>query len=121
MLTLNKNDVNMGLKDVAVMSRLRTVNPGSKPNAIKEPIVKDRIFSRVKQVNYQEINQVVFYKRFIKMIRYETRELICPTLIYEDDLFVCAVPNPYYTINHCHLSFVNDIENFQSYPWRIDV
>lgn len=37
-------------------------------------------------------------------------------------LFVlCATlfPNSYYSVNSRHLNFVNDIENFETYPWVI--
>lgn len=54
MFTLNKNEVEMGLKDVVPISVLRVVNPGFNPDAIEDPTFKDKLFSCVKQVSYQE-------------------------------------------------------------------
>lgn len=45
------------MKDLALVSGLRVVNSGFKPNAVEEPMVKDKFFPDVKQVSYQAINQ----------------------------------------------------------------
>lgn len=44
MFSFNKNKAKMGLKDVALISRLRDVNLGIKPNWMEELIFKDRYF-----------------------------------------------------------------------------
>lgn len=69
MLSLNKNAVKIGVKDAALISGLSVVNLDLKLNAFEGPIFKDRFFSNVKQVSYQEINQLVFGNRFIKRVR----------------------------------------------------
>lgn len=68
-ILLNNIHVNMGLKDVAQISRLRIVKVGFKPNAMEEQTFKDRFFRGLKQVSYQEINQAVFISRLIKRVR----------------------------------------------------
>lgn len=32
-----------------------------------------------------------------------------------------ASPNSYYSVNPCQLSFAEDIENLEKYPWGIEV
>lgn len=44
MFTLNKNEVEIALKDVVSISILGVVNPDFKPNTTEEPTFKDKFF-----------------------------------------------------------------------------
>lgn len=77
-------------------------------------------------MNYQKTNQAVFGFRFIKQMKLGEEGVKMPNLDFKRmvSLFILCTKlflNSYYNVNPCHLSFVDNMENFKNYDWWINV